>query len=266
MTTQKRTTLANRPNRQLVTDWVSDHPWLTGLCIIAVLSIPSFFLADQPLARFFRSPEAPFKSFFARLDALGDSSYSLVPSLAGWLIFSYVCRQPDIRMRLPFDTRRVALQCAFVFSCVASSGIAVNILKILFGRARCVVLFESDTYGFHFFRLGYDFASFPSGHATTAIALATALIYLAPRASRWLIPLFIAAAFSRVAVTAHFLSDVLVGGFLGAWMTWLWREAFRQRGWLFSSDDEPWSSVYTGPFTAWSTLLRERDPDQSGYR
>lgn len=59
------------------------------------------------------------------------------------------------------------------------------------------------------------YQSFPSGHANTAFALASALIAAAPgRRRRWL-GVAAGVAASRLLVNAHFLSDVLAGGLLG---------------------------------------------------
>ena len=57
--------------------------------------------------------------------------------------------------------------------------------------------------------------SFPSGHAATATGLAVALAILYPR-GRWLFAaLAVLAAFQRLEVEAHYLSDVLAGASVG---------------------------------------------------
>ena len=62
-----------------------------------------------------------------------------------------------------------------------------------------------------------NYQGFPSGHATTAFAVAAALTALAP--ALW--PAWLATAAgigaSRILLNAHFLSDVLGGGLLGWW-------------------------------------------------
>jgi membrane-associated phospholipid phosphatase len=60
--------------------------------------------------------------------------------------------------------------------------------------------------------------SFPSGHATSAFTLAAVLAVAAP-SGRWLFYVLAGViAFSRVAVDAHFVSDVVGGGLVG-WAT-----------------------------------------------
>jgi undecaprenyl-diphosphatase len=60
-----------------------------------------------------------------------------------------------------------------------------------------------------------DSPSFPSGHAATAFAAATAVGVLHPRFRAPLLALAVMVALSRVYLGVHFWSDVLVGSLLG---------------------------------------------------
>lgn len=71
-------------------------------------------------------------------------------------------------------------------------------------------------------------ASFPSGHATTAFAAATALALLVPRAAWWALPLAAVVAYSRVHLGVHYWTDVVAGAILGATVAW-WVVAVRRR-------------------------------------
>lgn len=66
-----------------------------------------------------------------------------------------------------------------------------------------------------------DSLSMPSGHTTTAFAIAAALWFALPAARRlrhsWLLYLAAAAGLSRIAVGAHWPGDVAVGACLGLW-------------------------------------------------
>jgi membrane-associated phospholipid phosphatase len=72
--------------------------------------------------------------------------------------------------------------------------------------------------------------SFPSGHATTAFALATALTLLWPRYAGLYVVLALAIGASRVLANAHWLSDVLAGGFVGVAVTVYLRARVRANG------------------------------------
>lgn len=103
-----------------------------------------------------------------------------------------------------------------VAAAAAGAGILANIVKVLVGRARPKLLFaEEPFYGASPFSVGYDFASFPSGHTATAFAAAAAMWLLLP-SGRWLwAVLAVAVALTRVVLGSHFLADVLAGAVLG---------------------------------------------------
>jgi undecaprenyl-diphosphatase len=77
---------------------------------------------------------------------------------------------------------------------------------------------HNGIYAFRPFTFHAAWNSLPSGHATTAFALAFALIVFFPRWRMILIALAVILAVSRTMVNAHFLSDVLAGGIVG-WLT-----------------------------------------------
>jgi membrane-associated phospholipid phosphatase len=114
-----------------------------------------------------------------------------------------------------------------------------NQLKFAFGRTwpdswkpGVVSLVHDNAYGFHFFQSGLSFESFPSGHAAVAAATLSVLWILYPRLRAvWGIGI-VAAAFGLVALNLHFLSDVMVGSFVGVstglFTVALWRASCRQ--------------------------------------
>ena len=113
----------------------------------------------------------------AYITNIGRSQWYLVPAA---LVFFAVALADWSRggarakARLSF----VFGQAAYVFSSVALSGLFVNAIKVLFGRARPRLL---DQVGAHYFdplTLGYLNASFPSGHSTTVGAIVGILIDL----------------------------------------------------------------------------------------
>ena len=61
-----------------------------------------------------------------------------------------------------------------------------------------------------------DRFSFPSGHSTTAFAVALSLGSFYPEIMPWLLLLAANVAISRVIIGMHFLSDVLAGSVMGA--------------------------------------------------
>lgn len=102
-----------------------------------------------------------------------------------------------------------------LFGSVALAGIVTNILKVTFGRARPALLEDYGSFAFRLVRFGDQFASFPSGHATTMGAVTATFTVLAPPVR---VPIFIVGlclALSRIVVRAHYPSDVLAGFTIG---------------------------------------------------
>jgi membrane-associated phospholipid phosphatase len=102
----------------------------------------------------------------------------------------------------------------YVLATLAASGIAINLMKFILGRQRPKALFENDFYGMIPFNLDHAMSSFPSGHSQTIWAVVTPLMILFPRFSPICIFLGLLIAFSRVALTVHFLSDAIAGAFV----------------------------------------------------
>jgi membrane-associated phospholipid phosphatase len=156
----------------------------------------------MPLAAFFRLDHSHPVYLVARyLTKYGEAQYFLVPALilgtATWR------KWPQLSNRA-----------WYVFWCVASSGIAVTLIKMLLGRARPGMYFREGIHGFHFFETDADFLSFPSGHSTVFFAGFLSLAMLMPRWRVHFALLAAAFSFTRVLTGVHFLSDVIAGAML----------------------------------------------------
>ncbi len=98
------------------------------------------------------------------------------------------------------------------------SGIAVQVIKNLIDAPRPQLFFERGQY-LHFID-GVTLAnhhSFPSGHTTTAFAIATVFVLLSKK-SNWQLAILLAAAmvgYSRIYLAQHFLLDVIIGAAIG---------------------------------------------------
>jgi len=77
-------------------------------------------------------------------------------------------------------------------------------------------LIRQGAYGFHPFRIGAAYASFPSGHTARTLAVASVIWTAYPR-WRWAcILISMAVASGLVLMDYHFVGDVIAGGFVGA--------------------------------------------------
>jgi undecaprenyl-diphosphatase len=188
---------------------------------VAAAAAMSMIVLDRTAARFIRDhSDSVVVDIASYLTQAGNSLWHLLA--AGLLlIVCVVCRKGF-----------VANRALFYFAAIATSGIAVNVLKVIFGRTRPQLYLFEQIYGFHWFEIGYNYNSFPSGHACTIGAATAAMWLLLPR-WRWLwVAVGLPIALTRVALYAHYVSDVIVGVWFGAvWTLWLWR-VFNRRGWL----------------------------------
>jgi|SRR5678815_269015 membrane-associated phospholipid phosphatase len=121
------------------------------------------------------------------------------------------------RLFLPHDPYVFMAQdaaLAFIAS-LALGSLVLHILKRLVGRRRPRDEIEMHLYEFKFWTFKADYNSLPSGHALTIFAVAAILTCIWPMlAVVW----FGTAAFlsaTRVLLTAHFVSDVLIGAGMG---------------------------------------------------
>lgn len=133
-----------------------------------------------------------------------------------------------------------------VLNFLLGSGVLVQVLKILIGRARPrdLMMFGgvSDfTPAWQFAGICHRNCSFPSGEASAAAAMLP-LILLVPRALRGvvvmiLVPGLAFVSINRVFMGAHFLSDVVISWTLNiGLMLWLWPKVYRNAdmidGWI----------------------------------
>jgi membrane-associated phospholipid phosphatase len=135
----------------------------------------------------------------------------------------------------------VMVRVGFLFLAIGVPGLFVAIVKRMIGRARPLVGGNLDPYRFAPFIWHSEYASLPSGHATTVFSVLVAFGTLWPRARTvlWIYALAIAA--SRIAVTAHYPSDVLAGALVGTVGALMVRRYFslRRLGFSIGPDGVP---------------------------
>ena len=103
---------------------------------------------------------------------------------------------------------------AFIASLTLGSAI-LHVIKLVIGRRRPRDDMEMGLYGFMPLAFNSDYNSFPSGHALTICCVAVIFTCVWPH--WWPVWFAVAAllAVTRALLTAHFLSDVLIGAGIG---------------------------------------------------
>lgn len=155
---------------------------------------------DEPFARSVQNRASSATNQMSRIvTPLG--SWAAWATSGGLLVSGLVGRQEDL----------TAMGREGIEACLIA-GLMTDVLKPVFGRERP---FESANETV--FQPFSSHASFPSGHATVAFALASVV---SARSSGWVIPaasytLASLVAYSRVNDRQHFPSDVVAGGLIG---------------------------------------------------
>ena len=187
----------------------SKHLSITLAITASIAVAASYLWIDRPVADYFLTIRGGIVyGFFKALTVLGESQWYLAGGLLVWAFY---------RKR----SARTSQGGLFLFTSVATSGIAANILKALLGRARPRLYFNENLYGFDPFHIEYAWLSFPSGHAATALGATTVLALLFPRFKLPFLVAGLAVATSRIVLTEHYVGDVIAGSLLGALVTTL---------------------------------------------
>jgi membrane-associated phospholipid phosphatase len=214
-------------------------PWPLGLdsrrwplfCLGVVLGVAVLSQIDVWASRGAIGWPDRWRAPFFFITDYGLSDWVLIPSLG---IFVLAGVSTFLLKHLPrLVAVEVTMLSGFVFLGVGLPGLLANLLKRVIGRGRPDEFDNVGAFAFQNIVNDWNFQSFPSGHATTAIALAFVVGFLWPR----LFPLFIVigavVGLSRVPVGMHYPTDVfggLVVGMLGAYLV---RNFFARRRWLF---------------------------------
>ena len=207
----------------------------------AVVCISILLLAvvmlDPYLTIWQRSLPDSLVGFFRLVTRLGKSDWILTGTGIA-LLLCVVLDASALQGRRRVRRAVHAAAAFYVFVAVALSGIIVNPAKRIIGRARPRHFDETGSLSFDFWTGDSSWASFPSGHATTAMAFGVALALLFPRL-RWV---FLCLGFwiatSRMFVGAHYPSDVLAGGLLGGVTAWLIARILAQRRIVFGFSED----------------------------
>ena len=184
--------------------------WLGSLLLVAVFALISVTWFDKPVAtwvhdifgshhfgRLARSPSIPLLS-------------AVIFVIYG---FAAILGRRFSKLEIPVLVCTVSLLATEVIK---------DQLKFAFGRtwpdswATGILSFIHDNqFGFHFFHGGRSFESFPSGHAAAVAAVMSVLWIMFPRLRAGCAICMVAADLGLVLSNLHFISDVVVGTFVG---------------------------------------------------
>jgi undecaprenyl-diphosphatase len=194
-----------------------------------------YIYVDRPVAEWVTSLGSWIIEAFEIITRLGCSSNWLVP-IAVTVPITTAARYGLHRGLLASIWGWITGVSCFIFMAIVSSGLFCDLVKLLVGRSRPKLLYESSIYSFNAFSTEAVWHSFPSGHTVTIFALAAAIKCLVPRWQYYLYSIAGVVAASRVIVGAHFVSDVVAGSVIGIAVTDMLCHWFASRRWVFEHD------------------------------
>jgi undecaprenyl-diphosphatase len=210
--------------------------WLWTVMLGGAVIVALMVLVDVPEIRLM-PPRGTASLWPVRvITDFGKSNYVLMTlGLGTCLVFvSSVFVQSAARTRMLALSGRFA----FLFLAVLIPNVVGEILKGVIGRGRPFVGGAPDAFHYSHFAWTEAYASFPSGHAVTAFALAFALASLAPkwRVTIWAYAVLI--AITRLVLLAHHPSDVLAGALVGVLGAMAVRYWFAARHLIFTIEPD----------------------------
>jgi membrane-associated phospholipid phosphatase len=200
--------------------------WLIVSIGVAIITL--MYALDVPEILLMPPRGTPSLWWVRILTDFGKSAYvlwTLFALMAVVLIASAAMRGTARSLLLGLGTR---LQ--FLFFAVLTPVLVGEVLKWAVGRGRPFVGGEANAFNFSHFAGSEAFASFPSGHANTAFALAFAVSALWPQTRFVMLIYALIICATRLVLLAHHPSDVVAGalvGVLGAMVVRYWFAARR---------------------------------------
>jgi membrane-associated phospholipid phosphatase len=200
---------------------------LFGITLAVIIA--SMFLFDTKAIELARREPLWLHDFADEITNYGRSSTFLYP-FGGVLLLLAAALSPALSRMSQGVLAALAVRFGFLFVAIGLPSLFATIVKRLIGRARPYVGTHDDPFAYMPFIWKPEYASMPSGHATTALAAAIAIGAVWPRLRlvMWIYALVIMA--SRILIFVHHPSDVLGGavvGVVGALMVRRWFAARR---------------------------------------
>ena len=215
--------------------------------VVLAVIIASMFLFDTKAIELARREPLWLHDFADEITNYGRSSTFLYPF--GMVLLALAAAlSPWLTKMSQGVLAALAVRFGFLFVAIGLPSLFATVIKRLIGRARPYVGGHDDPFAYVPFIWKPEYASMPSGHATTAAAAAVAIGAVWPRvrAVMWIYALVIMA--SRILIFVHHPSDVLGGAVVGVIGALIVRRWFAARRLGFSPAD---LQPYAWPSWAW---------------
>jgi len=226
---------------------------VAAVLVTILLVAVSMVFADAQLAAASKQLPGWLHAAFAFMTDFGKSGWFLWPTAVGLAAIAVVA-SPALTPLSRLVLAAIAVRTGFLFAAIAAPSLFATIIKRVIGRARPFVGGQADPFLYGRWVWRPDYASMPSGHATTAFAAAIAVGLLWPRLRPVMLIYALVIAVSRVVLDVHYLSDVIAGAFVGSIGALLVRDWFARRHLGFVVDAHGVTHALPGP--SWARIKR----------
>ncbi len=223
-----------RPPRARPPRWTAGS--LVAIALTVGVIVAAMFLLDSRASDWARHLPRGLVDFADHITNFGLSAWFLYP-LGFFLLVIAAIAKPSLSPMTQGALAWLAGRFGFLFIGIGLPGLFVTIVKRMIGRARPYVGPHDNPFAYRPFIWRPEYASMPSGHATTVTAAAIAIgaIWPRSRAVMWLYALVI--MLTRVVINVHHPSDVIAGGLVGVVGALMVRRWFAARGLVFNASD-----------------------------
>src|SRR5262249_22300445 len=195
--------------------WRASFRLASGAVVAIAIIAAAMIVIDAPAATAAQRAPVWLSEIFDHITEFGKSVWFLVPIALALAAIALLASPP-----LPRMSQRVlaalAVRLGFLFLAIGLPGMVFTVGKRLIGRARPFVEGSANPLIYRPLGWSVEYSSLPSGHAVDAFAAAMAIGVLWPRTRPLMWTYAVVIAVSRVVLTAHFPSDVMVGAVVGA--------------------------------------------------
>lgn len=192
------------------------RPYLAWLIATSAVCIVLMIFVDAPLAQNLKIGMAPAATdFFSTYGGAAGKPEAYLLVAAVIIAVCHAVAYFNVLAETKARLKRYQDAALFFIVAVLAGGIVVNIVKPIIGRIRPRGLFQDGTYGFHMFSTDWGMNSFPSGHTQMAFSMAIALTLIYPRYDVLYFLIAAALGASRFLGSVHYLSDVVMGAYVG---------------------------------------------------
>ncbi len=235
---------------------IGEQQWWRTVTVLVVIELIAVMF-DHPISVWATQLPEILRNTLAEFTPYGESGWVLYPSGVLLVVTALLARFVPWKLMRLLLNEFTALW-AFIFLGVGLPSLISTIVKRL-GRPRPMHYATDGLFGFHPNWADWTYQSFPSGHATTAFALAAVVGFVS---ERWFYPALVFAAaigLSRITEGVHYPSDVFGGTVLGLLGAYGVRLFFARRGWLFT--ERPDGRIAPRPMSALKRYiaLKRRD-------